>query len=531
MTNIAKQFELNTGATSLDDNKALKEKILDTHTDELIIGLCGPIGTDIHFVSNSLQKILNEQYDYDCHIIKLSELIISHTESQFKISEAKGEYERIKRLIEGGNFLRSQYTSDILAELAINEIGLKRQEVQMQRETKNEAEHDEYKTMRICYIIDSLKNVEELNLFKLIYRELFYSIGVFSPLEVRKQNLINKGMSESNIFDLVNRDSGEEKDTGQKVADTFVNCDFFLRFEISSYSVLETKIKRYLHLIFNSDIVTPSANETAMYMAASASGNSACLSRQVGAAITDKNGEILGIGWNEVPKAGGSVYQYSEEDPLGNNDHRCTNRGGKCFNDMEKNIIAETLIDEMIAADLVDKGNRDSLVTLVRKKSKVKDLIEFSRAVHAEMHSIIMASQKAGSRIIGGKLFCTTYPCHNCARHIIAAGIKEVYYIEPYRKSLAVKLHGDSITEEESKNQLVRILMYEGVSPTRYMDFFKMASNLRKVNGSKLISSTKTIKPKNTISLQAIPILEKKVTESLQKKHLIKIEKNEEKNH
>lgn len=520
MAEPAKQFEIIT-SNSDEPLKKLKDTILETHTEELIIGLCGPIGTDIHFVSGALKKIIEEQFNYECHIIKLSKLITTYTEEKLKISAIKDEYKRIKTLIEGGNFLREQHTNDILAELAINEIAVLREEKQKEKESAGN--ESDYKGIRACFIIDSFKSIEELNLFKLIYRELFYSIGVFSPFDIRKQNLLNRGLTEENIVELINQDSGEEKDSGQKVADTFINCDFFLRFENSSFNVIENKIKRYLHLIFSSDIVTPTANETAMYVAASAAGNSACLSRQVGASITDEKGEILGVGWNDVPKAGGSVYQSDEIDPLGKNDHRCMNRsGGKCFNDHEKTFIAETLIDEMIGAGLAENSNRTQLITLVKKKSKIKDLIEFSRAVHAEMLAIILASQKAGGRIINGKLFCTTYPCHNCARHIIAAGIKEVYYIEPYRKSLAIKLHGDSITEEETKNQLVRILMFEGVAPSRYLDFFQMIPGSRKNNGLKITSSTKTIKPKNTLSLQAIPILEKKVTESLHKKNLIK---------
>jgi len=511
----AKTFEI--VSTNEESSKNLKEDILDTHTEELMIGLCGPIGTDIHLVSKELKKILEEQFNYECHIIKLSDLIIKHTGKP----AASDEYSRIKALISGGNSLREQYTNDILAELSINEIAVLREEKQQERERTGN-KNDDYKSLRMCFIIDSFKNTEELNLFRLIYRELFYSIGVFSPFSVRKQNLISRGLTEQDVVALISQDSGEEQNFGQKVTDTFINCDFFLRFENSSPNVIEVKIKRYLHLIFNSDVITPTAHETAMYIAASSAGNSACLSRQVGAAITDSRGEILGIGWNDVPKAGGSVYQPVEGELLGQNDHRCLNlSGGRCFNDYEKNIIAETLIDEMINAELVNKENRGSLIELVKKKSKIKDLIEFSRAVHAEMLAIILASQKAGDRVVNGKLFCTTYPCHNCARHIIAAGIREVYYIEPYRKSLAIKLHGDSITEEESKNQLVRILMFEGVAPSRYLDLFKMIPNSRKKNGSKINTSTKTTKPKNTLSLQAIPILEKKVTQSLHSKNLI----------
>jgi|GEM_PF-6999919 len=40
------------------DNREAKEKILDTHTEELVIGLCGPIGSNIHLVANSIVKIL-----------------------------------------------------------------------------------------------------------------------------------------------------------------------------------------------------------------------------------------------------------------------------------------------------------------------------------------------------------------------------------------------------------------------------------------------------------------------------------------
>jgi len=230
---------------------------------------------------------------------------------------------------------------------------------------------------------------------------------------------------------------------------------------------------------------------------------------------------VLSVGWNDVPKSGGGVYQFSELDSLGQNDHRCMNlKGGLCFNDEEKRLIREILVDELIEEKIVDEKNRNSLIEKI-KKSRIKELIEFSRAVHAEMLAIIHASQKSGDRVIEGKLFCTTYPCHNCARHIIAAGIKEVYYIEPYRKSLAIKLHSDSITEDESKENMVRILMYDGVSPKRYLEFFKMLPNSRKNDGKKISEPRKTSIPKNTISLQAIPILEKTVTMTLKTKRLI----------
>ena len=77
----------------------------------------------------------------------------------------------------------------------------------------------------------------------------------------------------------------------------------------------------------------------------------------------------------------------------------------------------------------LEKNSNKGIKEIVAKSSRIKSLIEFSRSIHAEMHAIITGSQLGGDRMIGGSLYCTTYPCHNCARHIILAGIKKVYYI------------------------------------------------------------------------------------------------------
>lgn len=98
---------------------------------------------------------------------------------------------------------------------------------------------------------------------------------------------------------------------------------------------------------------------------------------------------------------------------------------------------------------------------------------------------------------------CTTYPCHNCARHIVAAGIREVVYIEPYPKSLAVKLHGDSIMEltrradnahgggspdrkrrDDAKKkpedtEKVHFRLFSGVAPKRFATLFEKRGDLK----------------------------------------------------
>jgi len=76
----------------------------------------------------------------------------------------------------------------------------------------------------------------------------------------------------------------------------------------------------------------------------------------------------------------------------------------------------------------------------------VTDLLEFGRVVHAEMNALAEAA-RTGKPVAGATLYCTTFPCHMCARHIVAAGIRRVIYLEPYPKSLAFELHGDAILE------------------------------------------------------------------------------------
>lgn len=495
-------------------SKSLKVDILGTHTDELIIGLCGPIGTDISYVASTIKTVIEREYDYSCKVIQLSDFIKQQFDIDFDSLKRTNPVSYYTQLIDKGNDLRKLHQNSILSEFAINEITV-------QRELSRKPEEETYTSQRRCYIIDSLKNNEELELFRLVYREIFYFIGVFSTLDNRKINLDGKGIKMDEIFRLIDRDSGEEKPFGQKVAKTFMEADFFLRLDKSTYQTVEAKIKRFLNLVFESDIVTPSSHENAMYLAAAAAGNSACLSRQVGAAITDENGDMLSVGWNDVPKFGGGVYQFSESDPVSHSDYRCMNlEGGKCFNDGEKQKMTDLLVSELIEKGVVNESDRKKVTELVAK-SKIKELIEFSRAVHAEMLAIIHGSQKAGNKMLNGRLYCTTYPCHNCARHIVAAGIKEVYYIEPYSKSLALKLHWDAITEDEAKTDHMKILMYEGVSPRRYLELFRMTPDSRKNKGIKLVIPTKEQGPKNTLSLQAIPLLEKQVTEDLIRRDLI----------
>ncbi len=505
--------------------KTTKEKVENTYTEELILGVCSPIGSNREIVIESIKNRLKD-YDYNVTIIKLSKFIEEYSDKEYQDEAGKTEaYTKLMHKIEGGDSLRKKFNNNsILVELAIKQI----------REERKVKETTSATSRRVCYIIDSLKNIEELKLLRSIYRELFYLFSIFSPENERIEKLIEKGLSKSEAEDIISTDEFEDILHGQNVRDTFIEADFFVRISETNKSEIKEKIEKYFHLIFNSDIITPNNHETAMYFAKSAAGNSACLSRQVGATITDSNGVTIARGWNDVPKFGGNLYRDTDINPK-----RCKDLGycsnikhrDSIFDDIEENVNKllneNNENEEKSTLKVVKRNDLTKEIMSIIKNSRFKNIIEYSRSIHAEMHAIIIGSQLTGDKMVGGNLYCTTYPCHNCARHIILAGIKNIYYIEPYKKSLGMTLHNDALTENENESNKVRLLPYDGVAPRRYLDFFSMNNSERKkINGEKIVADLKTIKPKMRLSLQAIPTLENQAIQALVDCGLITIEED-----
>lgn len=491
-----------------------REILSSTHTEELVIALCGPIGSPLHEVANKITEMLLQPFGYtECTILRLSQFIENQAKKS-KIELSKNEAKRIHSLIDLGNEMRIQYGSSILAELAVHQIRVDREL------SGKDSDGGQYVTRRKCHIIDSIKNQEELDILRTVYRESLYVVGVFSPVQNRIEKMQKKGLTAQDIAGLMDRDSGEEQAGGQTVSETFPQCDFFLRMDTNTDTQLRSRVDRFLHLILGTKIITPTRAEAAMYAAATAAVSSACLSRQVGAAVTDADGEVLAVGWNDVPKAFGDLYISDLiKDPNGDQDKRCWNYNGKCHNEEEKTLLANHLIE--VLKDFIPTEKLDDAAKTVLGNKRLKGLIEFSRSIHAEMHAILTALRQTGERVKGGCLFVTTYPCHSCARHIVAAGIKIVYFIEPYKKSLAIRLHGDAISESENDQERVRFLPYDGVAPSRYLALFRMIPDSRKKDGLVIRVDPSKARPKLEKSLEALPALEGLVVKSLQSKQLV----------
>lgn len=475
----------------------------DVQTPELVVALCGPIGSPVHDVAEKLKALLEGGHAYECRIIRLSKFIDLLAEPP---PPRETKYDRFKRLIDGGNALREKYGASVLADLAIREIAGDREQ------RRAEAGIETYSPKRICHIIDSIKNKEELLTLRLVYRDVMCLVGVYASIDARAAYLKNLPMEMSDVYKLIDRDSGEEKDHGQTVREIFPRSDYFLRADGDSAALIEAKLTRFLGLLFGLKVTTPTSDESAMYHAAAAARASACLSRQVGAAIVDAEGALLSVGWNDVPRFGGGVYVTKDALDGGAADRRCHNFRSRCENDFERKELAERVIDLVLSLGEWKGPSKDEMVQAVLEHS-VGYLIEFSRAVHAEMLAVLSAKKP----LAGATLYCTTYPCHSCARHLVAAGIKRVRYIEPYRKSLAVKLHSDSICENETDGDRLAILPYEGVAPGRYLDLFGVTPEAprKDVQGGVSVRRPAEAGPKGEATLESLPVLEALIVNKL----------------
>jgi deoxycytidylate deaminase len=164
----------------------------------------------------------------------------------------------------------------------------------------------------------------------------------------------------------------------------------------------------------------------------------------------------------------------------------------------------------------------DAIATSAYEDTRLSGLIEFSRAVHAEMDAIVSLAFNGGGRTEGATLFTYTFPCHNCARHIAAAGIARVFYLEPYEKSLAIELHGDAIDVDGQHDGLsdvekkrVKFIHFEGVAPRQYLNMFTPLGERKSSDGKAMETSVRETEKKIPEYLDDYRKYELKVVEHL----------------
>ncbi len=421
--------------------------------EDLFLGLVGAVGSDLQELSTVISSQLSE-YNYSTEIIKLTEILSTVFKEIKSSSNYNSEFDRISSYMDAGNKIRKESgNNDILVRNAMAKIS------KLHKKSSQDG--------RRAYIFNSLKHHEEIKLLRQVYGGSFYLVGLHSTIEKRISNLMGvKNIPEDKAKELILRDQEETFPHGQKLRKSYQLSDVFI--DGSDRDTMVRQSKRFIELLFGFPYHTPNPEEHNMFQAYAASLRSSDLSRQVGAVIVSKEGDIIAQGANDVPKAKGGLYN-NEDKPDARDFQKKYDSNEKRRNSIMKNILNAVQCNQN--GQFTEE--QMNILEVELEKSEIRDITEYGRAVHAEMEALLAAA-RVGTSVRGGTLYTTTYSCHNCAKHIVAAGIMKVVYVEPYPKSLTEELHKDSISLDKENETRVSFLPFLGVGPRRYFDLFSL---------------------------------------------------------
>lgn len=294
----------------------------------------------------------------------------------------------------------------------------------------------------VYVVIDAIRNPFEAIFFRERYAA-FYLVSINTHNEDRVHRL--KKILNLNEEQLTNIDY-KEYERNLKGDDFFYSQNISKCIEIADihlnnpqggendFTTLKKQLAWYVSLIMHPGLITPSMKERCMQVAYTAKLNSACLSRQVGASVTDENYSIKSIGWNNS----------AEGQPpcaLRNIEHLLDNEDQEAYSHYEKN---NTKFRELVRVKYQEKIDSKDIAKKLRGRNIAycfKDLQNsleneknqvHTRSLHAEENAFLQLAKYGGTGIKGGILFTTASPCELCSKKAYQLGIKRVIYIDPY---------------------------------------------------------------------------------------------------
>lgn len=318
-------------------------------------------------------------------------------------------------------------------------------------------------------IIESLRNSLELMFFKERY-SAFYLLSINSSF--RKTTLTNRFEEKKSLKNMAPEErqrlvewvleldddeyrtqdfkkgdfSAPDVQNCIQKADIHLNNDWAFaepsnKEELLDFGSLGEQLMKYTALMQKPGLITPDNTERCMQIAYNAKFNSGCISRQVGAVVSDFNYAIKAVGWNDVPSNQTPCNLRDINDLRGSNPHLKTS-----FSDFE---LGNDTTDRNKSKKFNNKL-LDSASILNSKKAELKSRVcsfcfkshynafegeenqVHTRSLHAEENAMLQISKYGGQGLLQGVLYTTASPCELCSKKAFQLGIRVVYYIDPY---------------------------------------------------------------------------------------------------
>jgi deoxycytidylate deaminase len=278
----------------------------------MFFGFVSPIGADHIPVVKEFRSYF-EKRNYRVVEIKVTDIydvVGKYIKPNIDL-ERHDRYKRFLSYISYGNQLRSEYTDDILAVASI--LRIVRQRVRTQKD---------HPFARTVFLLYQFKRKEEIDLLRSVYGRLFFQVSVYSRRGARVDFLARDfahSKNESGPYryrdqaeKIIKDDENEVgQEHGQRVAKIFHDADLIV--SLDTPQTVHSQVERMCELVFGANTISPTHLEYGMFLAKAAALRTLDLSRQVGAAIFSREGEIISLGSNEVPKATGGTYWCDEQ--------------------------------------------------------------------------------------------------------------------------------------------------------------------------------------------------------------------------
>ncbi len=358
-------------------------------------------------------------------------------------------------------------------------------------------EYDKVNHRKTLIVIDALRNPFEVLYFRERY-SAFYLMAVHTEDDIRRDALFKKGFRIDEIEHLDKVESGKSS-----FHDSYEKIDIDKCIELADIHLahdgtdkdhnrdMVNQIFTYIALIFHPGLIPPSPLERCMQIAYTAKLNSGCLSRQVGAVVTNEYFSVQSIGWNTVaegqtPCSLRNLYDLFKDEDEG------------AFSDFERynddfNIEKKKLIQAY-------EPNKEKLNGLnlsycfkdvyTSSKEKQHNNQVHTRSLHAEENAFLQLAKYGTQGIKGGKLFTTASCCELCSKKAYQLGIKEIYYIDSYPG--ISKMH-----ILESGVNRPKMLLFRGVIGRAYVNLFTPFLPLKDE-----IEELTDVKVKNVVALK-----------------------------
>lgn len=291
-------------------------------------------------------------------------------------------------------------------------------------------------------VIDAIRNPLELVYLRDQF-SAFYAIAITADEEHRQKRLEDQNLTRKEIFALDEKEYPSDKKhldsyenfVSQNLQDCIQKSDIFFAnpgvpAEITqNIRKLNAQVLRYSALMLRPGLITPTRDERCMQLAFVAKLNSGCISRQVGAAVTDANFSIKAVGWNDVPKGQVSCL-------LRDVDQLLTGGDKDAFSSFEK---TDKKLDVQIRKTYQNRSKLEEsglpcpfCFKSEYNRSIGKDNQVHTRSLHAEENAFLQLAKHGNSGIDKGHLFTTASPCELCSKKTFQLGIKEIVYVDPY---------------------------------------------------------------------------------------------------